>query len=117
MHSRLFEDAKTANLARYAEVHALIHSSALTALTRRSRFACALPIRCFCLSASASPPLPLRFFRNDGDRSDHPDGGASGSALTAAISVISEGGGWMRRLAQPVTAGGHHSRGRPPPPP
>ena len=62
MHSRLFEDAKTANLARYAEVHALIHSSALTALTRRSRFACALPIRCFCLSASASPPLPLRFF-------------------------------------------------------
>ena len=81
MHSRLFEDAKTANLARYAEVHALIHSSALTALTRRSRFACALPIRCFCLS------------------------------------VISEGGGWMPRLAQPVTPGGHHSRGRPPPPP
>ena len=60
MHSRLFEDAKMANLARYAEVHALIHSSALTALTRRSRFASALP-RGRCLSA-----LPRRSFRNDG---------------------------------------------------
>ena len=125
MHSWMFEDAKTTNLARYAGVHRphrFQRPHPRIALRGRSAHL-PLPIHCLRhpllrrLAASAPPLLPLHFFRNDGDCSGHSDGCASGSALTAAISVISEGGGWMPRLAQPVTPDGHHSRERPPPPP